>query len=222
MGVLLAFFATFLNLLSSIFGLERFSEFVQQLPHNTYRSRKYIGHEGDCFKKYVSCPKCHYVYDLDICSCKMPDGTIQSRKCTFVKFPNHPMNALRRRYCDGVLMKTVKTSSGTLALYPTQVFCYKSIIDSSQALLGRPNFVQQCELWRHGKVPFGTMSDIYDGRIWKEFLTPKGQPFLSLPYNFALALNIDWFQPFKRSIYSCGAMYITILNLPREERYSVI
>ena len=84
-GVLLAFFATFLNLLSSIFGLERFSEFVQQLPRNTYRSRKYIGHEGDCFKKYVSCPKCHYVYDLDICSCKMPDGTIQSRKCTFVK-----------------------------------------------------------------------------------------------------------------------------------------
>lgn len=70
-------------------------------------------------------------------------------------------------------------------------------------------------------VPFGTMSDVYDGRIWKEFLNPKGLPFLSLPYNFALALNVDWYQPFKRSIYSCGAMYVTMLNLPREERYVI-
>ena len=73
--------------------------------------------------KFVSCPKCHYVYDMDICSCKMPDGMIQSRKCTFVKYPNHPMNALRNRYCNAVLMKSVKTSSGTLTLYPYQVFC---------------------------------------------------------------------------------------------------
>lgn len=50
-------------------------------------------------------------------------------------------------------------------------------------------------------------------------LNSLGQPFLSLPYNFAFALNIDWFQPFKRYTYSYGAMYITILNLPRDERY---
>lgn len=60
-----------------------------------------------------------------------------------------------------------------------------------------------------------------DGRIWAEFMNPDGQPFLSLPYNFALALNIDWFKPFKWSPYSCGAMYMTILNLPREERYII-
>ena len=31
---------------------------------------------------------------------------------------------------------------------------------------------------------------------------------------------MDWFQPFKHSKYSCGALYISILNLPRSERYS--
>ena len=32
-------------------------------------------------------------------------------------------------------------------------------------------------------------------------------------------LNVDWFQPFTRSQYSVGVMYITTLNHPREERY---
>lgn len=50
-------------------------------------------------------------------------------------------------------------------------------------------------------------------------MNPNGQPFLSLPFNFALALNVDWFEPFKRTTYACGAMYTTILNLPREQRY---
>lgn len=32
-------------------------------------------------------------------------------------------------------------------------------------------------------------------------------------------LNVDWFQPFKYSNYSVGAVYLSILNLPREERF---
>ena len=65
-----------------------------------------------------------------------------------------------------------------------------------------------------------TLTDIYDGRVWKSFLNPGGVPFLSLPFNFALSLNVDWFQPFKHSTYSAGAMYVAIQNLPREERYT--
>ena len=32
-------------------------------------------------------------------------------------------------------------------------------------------------------------------------------------------LNIDWFQPFKHSVYSVGALYIRIMNLPRSVRF---
>lgn len=32
-------------------------------------------------------------------------------------------------------------------------------------------------------------------------------------------INVDWFQPFKYSNYSIGAIYLIILNLPREERF---
>ena len=32
-------------------------------------------------------------------------------------------------------------------------------------------------------------------------------------------MNIDWFQPFERTTESIVAIYLTVLNLPREERY---
>lgn len=34
-----------------------------------------------------------------------------------------------------------------------------------------------------------------------------------------MTLNVDWFQPFKRSTYSAGVIYLCIQNLPRTERY---
>ena len=196
MGVLFLFFATFLGLLVTMFGLSQMSEFVKHLPKTILQARKFIGHCRDNFTKYVSCPKCHYVYDMDICKIRMSDKSFQSRKCTFVKFPNHPQR-VHRKSCDTVLMKSVKTSAGTTILYPRQVFCYRSIIGALQDFVKKPNFIQQCELWRNHEVIQDTLWDVYDGRIWKEFMNPGGRPFLSVPFNFALALNVDWFEPFK-------------------------
>ena len=86
-------------------------------------------------------------------------------------------------------------------------------------MLQRPGFILKCEAWRQRVVPDGVFADIYDGRMWKEFCNPDGVPFLSLPYNFALILNVDWFQPFKHTAHSTGAIYLAIQNLPRQERY---
>ena len=61
---------------------------------------------------------------------------------------------------------------------------------------------------------------IYDGQVRNDFMSPNGIPFLSVPFNFALSLNVDWFQPFKHSTYSLGAIYVAVLNLSREERYN--
>ncbi|XP_031548964.1 uncharacterized protein LOC116286545 [Actinia tenebrosa] len=32
-------------------------------------------------------------------------------------------------------------------------------------------------------------------------------------------LNVDWFQPYKHTNYSCGVIYLVVMNLPREERF---
>lgn len=34
-------------------------------------------------------------------------------------------------------------------------------------------------------------------------------------------MNTDWFQPYERGVYSVGAIYLTIQNLPREECYKL-
>ena len=100
------------------------------------------------------------------------------------------------------------------------MYCYQSVIDSLKILVQRSGFVEKCELWRERKVYQNVLSDIYDGSVWKSFLNPGGVPFLSMPFNFALSLNVDWFQPFKHSTYSAGAIYIAIQNSPREQRYT--
>ena len=32
-------------------------------------------------------------------------------------------------------------------------------------------------------------------------------------------MNVDWFEPLERGVYSSGIIYLTLLNLPRNERY---
>ena len=44
-------------------------------------------------------------------------------------------------------------------------------------------------------------------------------PYLGSPHNYAFMLNVDWFQPFKHSVYSVGALYMVLMNLPRAERF---
>ena len=50
------------------------------------------------------------------------------------------------------------------------------------------------------------------GRIWKKM-------DFDSPYNLAVTLNVDWFQPYKRVKDSVGAIYLCIANLPRSLRY---
>lgn len=68
-------------------------------------------------------------------------------------------------------------------------------------------------------MPEGFISDIYDGDMWKRFNSSDGYNFLSSPHCYLLILNVDWFEPFEHGVYSIGAIYLTIQNLPRNERY---
>ena len=51
------------------------------------------------------------------------------------------------------------------------------------------------------------------------FLSYNGKPFLSLPNNYAFSINIDWFQPYERTQHSEGVIYMSVMNLPRTERF---
>ena len=89
------------------------------------------------------------------------------------------------------------------------------MITGLQKLLMRPDFIKM-----NGKaVNDAQLKDVYDGKIWKEFHMYDGKPFLLSENTFGLMLNIDWFQPYKYSQYSIGAVYLVIMNLPRKHRF---
>jgi hypothetical protein len=62
-------------------------------------------------------------------------------------------------------------------------------------------------------------ADLYDGNIWRDFQVYDDKPFLSDPFTYGFMLNIDWFKPCKHNTYSVGAIYLTIMNLPRTMRF---
>ena len=63
------------------------------------------------------------------------------------------------------------------------------------------------------------LEDIYDGKRWKDFQYLNRPPCLAARYVYAVMLNVDWFQPFKHTNSSVGAMYLTFMDLPYQERF---
>ena len=63
------------------------------------------------------------------------------------------------------------------------------------------------------------MSDIYDGQVWKDFNSPKFGNFLQNKRCVGVMLNFDFFQPYKHVKDSYGVLYLSVINLPRLERF---
>jgi len=116
-------------------------------------------------------------------------------------------------------MKTTRNKKENEYLVPKKIYSYNSVIDSLRAMVCQPNFTQKCASWKETQSNDGILRDIYDGQIWKNFKETDGSLFWDSEYNIGFSLNLDWFQPYKHSIYSIGAMYLVIQNLPRSERY---
>ena len=218
MEVLISFIKAFLLITAKILQIAKLNSFTAKLPSSLYLARKLIGTQEDSFTKFVTCPTCHKIYNINDCKEKQVNGKEVSKKCNHVEFPFHPM-ARFRRPCGSTLMKSVRCSNGTEHLYPRNIYCYQSLITSLQHLLKQPDFVENCQKWMSQKSASNLYRDVYDGELWKQFQVYDGVPFLSIPHNFAFILNVDWFQPFQHTQYSLGAIYLAILNLPREIRY---
>ncbi|KAG1437157.1 hypothetical protein G6F56_013241 [Rhizopus delemar] len=87
--------------------------------------------------------------------------------------------------------------------------------------MARPSFVASLSKWTNRQEVPGRFMDIYDGAVWKTFKTNPNHeiPFVQQSvFNLMLTLNVDWFQPHKGTQHSTGAIYLTIQNLPRDER----
>ena len=153
--------------------------------------------------KYVVCPNCTSLYRYDDVV-QNRDGRTIVNKCTNIMFgcrvdkssPNHGRRG-KYRY-DAKLVQEVQLSNNKTKFYPLKTYCYKNVINNIEQFLSRPDFEAECNKWRSRDVIQNHVSDLYDGEIWREFQTYDNGLFLSQPNNYALMINVDWFQPFKR------------------------
>ena len=108
---------------------------------------------------------------------------------------------------------------------PIKSYCYHSIIKSLQRLLSQPSLFDACDDWRNRNIPVGTYYDIYDGAVlvWKNFKgcdsNTESEAFFTKPNSYEFLLNVDWYEPFKHSVYAIGVLYLVLLNLPWHLRY---
>ena len=196
------------------------TELSDKIPLSLSSFYKVINLHGIKYEKYVVCPACSSVYENSHCIKHKANGTAESKNCTHVFFPNHPQRS-RRKPCSHVLLKKVRTKRSYI-FRPIKTYPYRPLRLSIEQLIKRNNsFLDDCEKWRTREVPNGYLCDIHDGLMWKEFNSDKGYNFVTSPHCYLLTLNVDWFQPFNRSVYSVGAIYLTIQNLPRHLRYRI-
>ena len=200
--------------------LGKFSEKIayisRTLPSTIYRRAVFLKDYVtlSSVKHYVVCRECHALSEYE--NCLENRGTR-----TIIKCCRECLLAKKQFF----LLKIV-TSKGTRKFYPHHVFPYNSLISSLQMLIKRPGFLAQCKHWRQSYANDDrSLTDMYDGEVWKKMLCFEGTDFLSKKNSIAFMLNIDWFQPFKHRTYSVGVIYLAVVNLPREvhfERENII
>ena len=210
MTYLFSFISGYFYLLASTLQIESLTNFSKAIPPSLSRARSIIEVKEEQFKVFSSCPSCDTIYEVDNCI-DHKDKCKQSNICRVIEFPNHPHKGMRYE-CGSVLMKTCRSPSGSTFLYPVRPFCYRSISKALESMMYRirPHI---CVTTINSD---SLLTDIYDGRIWKEFIHFCQQHSSALC--LSLTLNVDWFQPYDHLKDSIGAMYL-IINLLRHMQF---
>ena len=164
-------------------------DLMSKFPQNIRAAQQLLWQERKTdIIEFVVCPKCHSVYSYEDCVITRA-GQKESKVCSHVAYPDHPQ-LRRRKACGTVLLKRIKVKSG-YKLIPIKCYPYQPLSHSFTYLVNKEGFLQSCEKWRHrlALIPSTHLSDIYGGRVWRDF-----GGFLDAPNSFLLTLNIDWFQ----------------------------
>ncbi len=105
-NVLFTIIASFLLLLATKVASQALKDFCGVLPRNIPSARKIVGQTRELFQKWVCCPSCSSLYSIENLKTKESNGQVVSRKCGFVRYPNHPQSRYRQP-CGAMLLKSV-------------------------------------------------------------------------------------------------------------------
>ena len=202
---LLKFLFQFFRALNINISGSIFEELIAVFPTSLYMLSQFLKIDRDDFTKYVVCPKCYKCYEYGECLAHRNDQY-------FAKQCSNKLYSRGKSYiCNSQLVKKVTLKDNVTKFYPLHYHCYNSIINTLEKMVKKTGFVQKCEQWR-----LNTPSDNDESVLMDVY----HEDFLSVPRNYGLMLNFDYFQPMKhRKDYSVGVLYLVLLNLPRSERF---
>ncbi|GBC16020.2 hypothetical protein GLOIN_2v1849215 [Rhizophagus irregularis DAOM 181602=DAOM 197198] len=146
------------------------------------------------------------------------EGKVAIMNCSYKEYPNNPISN-RNHQCNNLLSILKKNKDATIAVL-RMLYSKPNIRQQLSILYQRPDFENMLKLSRTQRNENNIYSDIYDGKVWKNFPF-DGSTFFTTETtttHLGLLLNLDWFQPFSYTQHSTGAIYVSICNLPRSER----
>jgi hypothetical protein len=138
--------------------------------------------------------------------------------CRYEEYPNNPVLS-RKNLCNNEL-SSLKRNMKNMVVIPRMLYPKPTIKQQLSILYRRSNFEKMLDQSGTRNYDSNIYADIYDGKVWNSFPF-DGSKFFSpetATSNLGLLINLDWFQPFKYTQHSTGAIYASICNLPRAER----
>lgn len=212
---LLRFLLQFFKAINVHVPADILTELIAIFPTSLFMGRQLLDLDRDNFTKYVVCPKCTTCYDYNQCVVNV-NGRHVVKRCATTFYSRG-----KSQPCNAQLVKKVTLKNNVSKYYPIYYYCYTGIINSLEKLVQKNGFPEKCEEWRsRGHGDGDLLTDVYDAKLWKDFMKYENVDFLNTPRNYGLMLNFDFFQPMKhRKDYSVGVLYLVLLNLPRAERF---
>lgn len=189
--------------------------FCVMFPSSLLAAKTLIGLTGENFYSFLVCPKCTKVYkESEII--KSRNGIQYAVLCGNIPYARGKYS----KACGEPIVRRVRSVTGKTRFVPYKQYHYKSPIDSIEEILSKPGIEEECMKWKSRTDTVDELSDIYDGKVWRNFQKYNGQDFLNIPNNYGIMINVDWFQPFERRCdVSVGAIYGALMNLPRHLRF---
>ena len=166
-------------------------------------SSNQYGNSG--IKEYASCTACHAIHPYETEEDK--------RKVQDQVYCNDAGIFVGSSMCQNRLLDY--NQYGTIT--SVRSFFYNSLIDTLKLFFMRDGFAESISQWKNRQTEQDVLSDIFDGQIWKTFKVKESDstPFVfENDFNLLFTLTCNWFQAYK-NLYSIGAIYFTIQNLPR-------
>jgi hypothetical protein len=127
--------------------------------------------------------------------------------------------------CGAALFKS-PPPNGDYPYAPIKTFSYRTLADWIACKICYNNFedLLDSSLFRSDKSSPTSMTDVWDGSVWKTFpdSTVPPRPYTSISGNLVFSLFVDWFNPFRgkhQAPVSVGAIVLVCLNLPPSQRY---